>query len=111
MERSSRRFASAAVTVALATDCNPGSSYTTSMPFCIAVAVRDMHMTPDQAVWSATAGGAHALRREDVGRVAVGARADLVSLNAPSHVHLAYRPGVDLIDRVWQAPVTPKVAP
>ena len=82
-----------------------------SMPFCIAVAVRDMHMTPDQAVWSATAGGARALRREDVGRVVVGARADLVSLDAPSHVHLAYRPGVDLIDRVWQAPITPKVAP
>lgn len=106
-----RRFAAAGVTVALATDCNPGSSYTTSMPFCIAVAVRDMHMTPDQAVWSATAGGARALRRQDVGRVAVGARADLVSIDAPSHVHLAYRPGVDLVDRVWQAPVTPKVAP
>ena len=74
----------AGVTVALATDCNPGSSYTTSMPFCIAVAVRDMHMTPDEAVWSATAGGARALRRDDVGRISVGARADLVSLDAPS---------------------------
>ena len=106
-----RRFIAAGVTVALATDCNPGSSYTTSMPFCIAVAVRDMHMTPDQAVWSATAGGARALRREDVGVITVGARADLLSLNAPSHTHLAYRPGVDLVDRVWQAPLTPKVAP
>ena len=104
-----RRFLAAGVTVALATDCNPGSSYTTSMPFCIAVAVRDMHFTPDEAVWSATAGGARALRRDDVGRVSPGARADLVSLNASSHVHLAYRPGVDLIDRVWRAPRTPKV--
>ncbi len=99
-----RRMVDAGVTVALATDCNPGSSYTTSMPFCIAVAVREMRMTPDEAVWSATAGGAAALRRTDIGRVSVGARADLVSLNAPSHVHLAYRPGVDLIDRVWTMP-------
>ena len=98
-----RRFIDAGVTVALATDCNPGSSFTTSMPFCIAVAVRDMHLTPDEAVWSATAGGASALRRSDVGRIVVGARADLVSLNAPSHIHLAYRPGVDLIDRVWSS--------
>lgn len=104
-----RRMIEAGAVVALATDCNPGSSFTTSMPFCIAVAVRDMHLTPDEAVWSATAGGALALRREDVGRVVVGARADLVSLNAPSHVHLAYRPGVDLIDRVWTASPTPKV--
>ena len=104
-----RRFLAAGVTVTIATDCNPGSSYTTSMPFCIAVAVRDMHLTPDQAVWSATAGGARALRRDDVGRISPGARADLVSLNAPSHVHLAYRPGVDLVDRLWRAPHTPKV--
>ena len=81
------------------------------MPFCIAVAVRDMRMTPDEAVWSATAGGAAALRRDDVGRLSPGARADLVSLDAPSHVHLAYRPGVDLIDRVWRSHLTPKVAP
>jgi len=104
-----RRMVSAGVTVALATDCNPGSSYTTSMPFCIAVAVRDMHMTPDEAVWSATAGGARALRRDDIGALTIGARADLVSLDAPSHVHLAYRPGVDLIDRVWFTALTPKV--
>ena len=104
-----RRMISAGVTIALATDCNPGSSYTTSMPFCIAVAVRDMHLTPDEAVWSATAGGARALRRDDIGTLAVGARADLVSLNAPSHIHLAYRPGVDLIDRVWFTALTPKV--
>lgn len=104
-----RRFLDAGVTVAIATDCNPGSSYTTSMPFCIAVAVREMRLTPDEAVWAATAGGAAALRRSDIGRVAPGARADLVSLRAPSHVHLAYRPGVDLIDRVWRAPLTPRV--
>ena len=105
-----RRMLDAGVTVALATDCNPGSSFTTSMPFCIAVAVREMRMTPDEAVWSATAGGAAALRRDDVGRIAPGARADLLSLNAPSHIHLAYRPGVDLVDRVWSAPPTPRVA-
>jgi imidazolonepropionase len=106
-----RRMLDAGVTVALATDCNPGSSYTTSMPFCIAVAVREMHLSPDEAVRAATAGGAAALRRHDIGRITPGARADLVSLNAPSHVHLAYRPGVDLIDRVWSAPRTPRVAP
>ena len=106
-----RRMLDAGVTVALATDCNPGSSYTTSMPFCIAVAVREMHLSPDEAVWSSTAGGATALRRDDVGRIAPGARADLVSLDAPSHIHLAYRPGVDLIDRVWSTPPTPRVAP
>lgn len=105
-----RRMLDAGVTVALATDCNPGSSYTTSMPFCIAVAVREMGMSPDEAVWSATAGGAAALRRDDVGRITPGARADVLSLNAPSHLHLAYRPGVDLVDRVWSAPLAPRVA-
>lgn len=98
-----RRLLDAGVVVALAADCNPGSSYTTSLPFCIAVAVRDMHMTPDEAVWSATAGGAAALRRTDVGRLSPGARADVVLLDAPSHVHLAYRPGVPLVAAVWRA--------
>ena len=84
--------------------------HTTSMPFCIAVAVREMHLSPDEAVWAATAGGALALRRSDIGRIAPGARADLLSLNAPSHIHLAYRPGVDLVDRVWRSPRTPRVA-
>jgi len=97
-----RRMIDAGVTVALATDCNPGSSYTTSMPFCIAVAVREMGLTPSEAVWSATAGGAQALRRQDIGRIAVGRRADLVVLDAPSHLHLSYRPGVDLVARVLQ---------
>ena len=93
-----RRFLDAGVTVALATDCNPGSSYTTSMPLCIALAVRDMHLTPAEALWSATAGGAAALRRNDIGSLTTGRRADFVALNAPTYLHLAYRPGVDLID-------------
>ncbi|WP_199550801.1 imidazolonepropionase [Streptomyces sp. N35] len=97
-----RRLLDAGVTVALSTDCNPGSSFTSSMPFCIALAVRDMRMTPDEALWSATAGGARALRRTDVGRLTPGARADLALLDAPSHVHLAYRPGVPLVRTVWQ---------
>jgi len=92
-----KRLWDSGVTVALATDCNPGSSYTTSMPFCIAVAVRDMHFTPEQALWSATMGGAKALQREDVGMLAVGKSADFVILDAPSFRHIAYRPGVDLI--------------
>ena len=90
------------MTVALATDCNPGSSYTSSMPFCIALAVRDMRMTTQEAVWSATAGGARALRRADVGYLAPGARADLVILDAPSHAYLAYRPGVPLVHAVYK---------
>ncbi|WP_320781685.1 imidazolonepropionase [Streptomyces sp. CRN 30] len=97
-----RRLLDAGATVALSTDCNPGSSFTSSVPFCVALAVRDMGMTPDEAVWSATAGGAAALRRDDVGRIAPGARADLVLLDAPSHVHLAYRPGVPLVAGVWR---------
>lgn len=92
-----RRLWQAGATVAIATDCNPGSSYTTSMPFCIAVAVRDMHFTPEQAIWSATLGGAKALRRTDVGHLGLGARADLIQLDAPSAIHLAYRPGVNLV--------------
>ncbi|MFZ3570128.1 imidazolonepropionase [Streptomyces sp. BH097] len=103
-----RRLIDAGATVALSTDCNPGSSYTSSVPFCIALAVRDMGMTPDEALWSATAGGAKALRRTDVGHLAPGAKADLTFLNAPSHVHFAYRPGVPLVSEVWRRgePVT-----
>ncbi|KAA6221481.1 imidazolonepropionase [Streptomyces albofaciens JCM 4342] len=97
-----RPLLDAGATVALSTDCNPGSSFTSSMPFCIALAVRDMKMTPDEAVWSATAGGAAALRRTDIGRLTPGTRADLTLLDAPSHVHLAYRPGVPLVSRVWR---------
>jgi imidazolonepropionase len=97
-----RRLLDAGATVALASDCNPGSSFTSSLPFCIAIAVREMGMTPAEAVWAATAGGAAALRRSDVGRITVGARADLVQLRADSYVHLAYRPGVPLVRRVWK---------
>lgn len=94
-----RRLIDAGVTVALASDCNPGTSFTSSMPLMIALAVREMGMTPAEAVWAATAGGARALRRDDVGVIAHGARADLVVLDAPTRVHLAYRPGVPLIAR------------
>ncbi len=91
-----QRLLSAGITVALATDCNPGSGYSSSMPFCLALAVREMGMTTAQALWSATMGGARALRRDDIGHLAVGARADLAVLDAPSYRHLAYRPGVPL---------------
>jgi imidazolonepropionase len=97
-----RRLLGAGVTVALATDCNPGSCFTSSMPFCVALAVREMRMTTQEAVWAATAGGARALRRTDVGHLGVGARADLLILDAPSHSYLAYRPGVPLVAAVWQ---------
>lgn len=96
-----RRLLDAGVTVAIASDCNPGSSYTTSMPFCIALAVREMRMSPAEAVVAATRGGAQALRRDDIGWLRVGARADLIVLDAPTHAHLAYRPGVPLVARVW----------
>ena len=95
-----KKLFEAGVTVALATDCNPGSSFTTSMAFCIAVAIRDMGFSPEQALWSATMGGAKALRRKDVGGVSVGTSADLVLLSAPSFRHLGYRPGVDQVSRV-----------
>ncbi len=97
-----RKLIDAGVNVALAADCNPGSSYTTNMPLMIALAVREMFMTPAQALWSATKGGANALRRSDVGHLSVGAKADFVILKESSYIHLAYRPGVNLIDEVWQ---------
>jgi imidazolonepropionase len=95
-----RAMLDAGVTVALASDCNPGSCYTSSMPLCIALAVREMRMTPAEALWSATAGGAHALGRNDVGVLAPGQRAHLTVLEAPSYLHLAYRPGVPLVAEV-----------
>ena len=98
-----RRLFAAGATVAIATDCNPGSSFTTSMAFCMAVAVRDMGFSPEQALLAATVGGAKALRRSDIGALSVGMRADFVVLNAPSYIHLSYRPGVDLVDSTWVA--------
>jgi len=98
-----RRLLDAGATVAIATDCNPGTSFTTSMPLCIALAVREMRMTPAEALTAATLGGARALRRTDIGAIEVGTRADLVVLDAPDPVHLSYRPGVDLIHQVWRS--------
>ncbi len=97
-----RRLFEAGVTVALASDCNPGSSFTSNMPFVMAVAVRDMYFSPEQALWSATKGGAQALRRTDVGHLGVGAKADFAILKTDSYIHLTYRPGVQLIDEVWR---------
>ena len=97
------RLLAAGAVVALATDCNPGSAYSTSMPLAIALAVREMGMTPADALRAATVGGAIALRRDDIGVIAPGRRADLVALDAPSYVHLAYRPGVPLVVQVWRA--------
>ena len=92
-----RSLLDAGVTVALATDCNPGSCFTSSMAFCLALAVREMRMTPAEALWAATAGGAAALQRTDIGHLRPGARADLAVVDAPSFRHLAYRPGVPLV--------------
>jgi imidazolonepropionase len=97
-----RRLVDAGVSVALATDCNPGSAYSSSMPLAIALAVRDMRLTPAEAVHAATAMGAQALRRDDVGVIAVGNRADLLVLDSESYIHLAYRPGVPLIGQIWR---------
>ncbi|HEV3267875.1 MAG TPA: imidazolonepropionase [Acidimicrobiales bacterium] len=94
---SARRLLDAGVSVALATDCNPGSSYVTSMAFVIALAVREMAMTVDEALYAATKGGALALRRDDVGHLGVGARADFSILDAPRAAHLAYRPGGNVV--------------
>ncbi len=96
-----RRLLDSGVRVAIASDCNPGSCFTSSLPFCIALAVREMGMTPGEALHAATAGGAMALDRDDVGRLVPGVRADLVVLDAPSHLHLAYRPGVPLVTQTW----------
>jgi len=96
-----RRLLDAGVTVALASDCNPGSSFTTSIPFCIALAVREMGMTTLEAVTAATLGGARSLRLDDVGHLRVGARANAQILDAPNYRHLAYRPGVPLVASVF----------
>ena len=98
-----RALLDAGVTVGLATDCNPGSSYVTSMPFVMALAVREMHMTPAEALFAATRGGATALERTDIGALGAGCSADFVVLDAPSYVHLAYRPGSNLVAQTWIA--------
>ena len=98
-----RRAIDAGVRVAIASNCNPGSSYTTSLSFCIALAVRDMNMTIDEAVAAVTTGGAAALGRDDVGRITSGGPAHMTILDAPSRHHLAYRPGVPLIWRTLGA--------
>lgn len=97
-----RRLIDAGVSVALASDCNPGTSFTSSLPLMVALAVREMGMTVAEAVWAATAGGARALRRSDVGSLALGVRGDLVLLDAPTRTHLAYRPGVPLVRAVYR---------
>jgi imidazolonepropionase len=90
------RLLAAGVSIALATDCNPGTCYSSSMPWVISLAVREMGMTPAQALFAATAGSAKSLRRTDIGQLVVGNRADLAVLDAPSYLHLAYRPGVPI---------------
>jgi imidazolonepropionase len=96
-----RTLLDAGARIAIATDCNPGSCYTSSMPFCLALAVREMRLTPGEALTAATVGGARALGRDDVGHLRLGAWADLVVLEAPSYLHLAYRPGVPLVRQVF----------
>ena len=91
-----RRLLDAGASLALATDCNPGTCYSSSMPFMIALAVRELGLTAGEALYAATAGSARSLRRTDIGHLVVGARADLAVLEAPSHTHLAYRPGVPI---------------
>jgi imidazolonepropionase len=92
-----RRMIDAGAAAAIATNTNPGSSNTTSMGFCIALAVRDMGMTTEEAILAATSGGARALRRDDLGRLAPGAQADAIVLDASSYIDFVYRPGVPLV--------------
>jgi imidazolonepropionase len=98
-----RRLVDAGVRVAIASDCNPGSCFTSSMPLCIALSVREMGLSPTEALAAATTGGARALGRTDVGHLGLGARADFAVLDAPSHLHLAYRPGVPLVSETFVA--------
>lgn len=100
-----RQLLDAGARVAIASNCNPGTSYTSSMNFCVATAVLQMGLTLGEAIAAATRGGARALRRTDVGQIAIGSRADLHVLDAPSATHLAYRPGMPLTWAVWRAGV------
>ncbi|HUZ40851.1 MAG TPA: imidazolonepropionase [Acidimicrobiales bacterium] len=99
-----RRMIDAGVTIALATDFNPGTCATSSMPLMIALAVREMGMTTAEALWAATAGGSAALRRDDIGVLSPGRRADLAVIDAPSYLHLAYRPGAPLVSTFHLSP-------
>jgi imidazolonepropionase len=98
-----RKLADAGATVAIASNCNPGSCYTPSMALAVALAVLQCGLTADEAVTAATLGGARALARNDVGVIAPGMRADLHVLDAPSHHYLAYRPGLPMTHAVWRA--------
>ena len=98
-----RKLLDAGASVAIASDCNPGSSYTTSMPFCIAAAVSLMGFNVEEALLAATLGGAKALRRTDIGRISTGFQADMALLNTDSYIHLAYRPGVNLISHTYKS--------
>jgi imidazolonepropionase len=91
-----RRLLDAGVSIALASDCNPGTCYSSSIPFVLALAVREMNLTPAEALRAATVGSAKSLRRTDIGVIRVGNRADLAVLEAPSYLHLFYRPGVPI---------------
>ena len=91
-----RRLLDAGASIALATDCNPGTCYSSSMPFVIALAVREMGLTPAEALHAATLGSAKSLRRNDIGVICLGNRADLTLLDAPSYLHLSYRAGVPI---------------
>lgn len=99
-----RALIDAGVQIALASNCNPGTSYTSSMGFCVATAVLQMHLSIEEAITAATYGGALALGVQDkVGSLEVGKRADIQLLNAPSVAHLAYRPGMNLTGPVFRA--------
>ena len=98
-----RKFLDAGAHVAIATDCNPGSSFTTSMPFCIAASVSLLGFTVEEAVHAATLGGARALGRTDIGKIDIGTRADFALLSTPSYIHLAYRPGVNIVSQTYKS--------
>ncbi len=91
------------VPVALATDCNPGSSMSESMPLAISLACLEVGLTPAEAVAAATVNAAHAVGlSDDRGRIAPGMRADIQILDAPSYVTLAYHPGPSHVSRVFK---------
>ncbi len=92
-----RRLWDAGVPVAIATDCNPGTSYVENMQLVIAIASLEAALSPEEAVWAATRGGAMAIEAEDKGVIKPGAVADFAVLEADSYVEIPYRPGTDLV--------------